>query len=426
MQLLCPAPPLVLGHLDLLLEPVRLDRLGGADGDRRGRLQQPQVLGVEVAPRFAVERHQRADRAAAEGQRRCTLARVSVPLAELIGNAHAFENLDDFRQGIPALLREFVPADIAAYNEMDDDPSLTWWTNDPELQATPEQTARFTELAEENPVLAYTRRTRDGRPRRISDFLSTREYHALPLYREFYGQINAEYQVALSLPSRPPVVIGLTLTRADTDFSDHEVLQLGAARPHLIQAYRNAELAATREATIAALEARLEDVGTAVIVVDRHGRVDLATPTGQRYLAGPLGGPPNRLSAPVTAQLAARRAAGTPASEPLIVPGEGGRDLSLRVLRGPGDGSDMLVIEPGASGLSVPALEGLGLTRRQAEALRWVALGRRGPEVARLMGLSPRTVEKHLQAAAAGLGVSGAAEAAATAWAAVGVRLPAS
>lgn len=193
---------------------------------------------------------------------------VSVPLAELIGNAHAFENLDDFRRGIPALLREFVPADVAAYNEMDADPNGTWWTNDPHLPVTPEQVQRFTELADENPVLAYTRRTRDGRPRRISDFLSRREYHQLPLYREFYGQINAEYQVALSLPSRPPVVIGLALTRAKSDFTDHEVRQLALARPHLIQAYRNAELAAAREATIAALEAGLDQV----LDMRQHGR----------------------------------------------------------------------------------------------------------------------------------------------------------
>jgi len=75
-------------------------------------------------------------------------------------------------------------------------------------------------------------------------------------------------------------------------------------------------------------------------------------------------------------------------------------------------------------GLTVPALEGLGLTRRQAEALRWVALGRRGPAIAKAMGISPRTVEKHLQGAYLKLGAKGASEAAATAWAAVGVRLP--
>ncbi len=344
-------------------------------------------------------------------------------LADLIGNAHAFETLDEFRAGIPALLRSFVPADVASYNEMDDNPTGSWWTVDPHLEVTPDQEQRFVELAGENPVLDHMRRTRDGRPYRISDFLSREQFRQLPVYRDFYGQIGAEFQVALSLPSRPPVVIGLALTRSEEDFSDKEVSLLGVARPHLIQAYRNAELAAAREATIAALEAGLEDVGAAVIVVDGYGRVDMATPSGRRLLAGRLGATADRLAADVVEELSARRGAGTPVTEPLVVE-DGDRLLSLRVLRGPEGGSEMLVIEPDASGLSVPALESLGLTRRQAEALRWIALGRRGPDVARLMGLSPRTVEKHLQAAYAKLGVSNASEAAATAWAAVGVRLP--
>ncbi len=350
---------------------------------------------------------------------------MSAPLAELIGNAHAFETLEDFRNGIPVLLREFVPADVASYNEMDEDPLGSWWTSDPFLAVTPEQERTFAELSGENPVLAHVRRTRDGRPRRISDFLSRAEYHRLRLYREFYGQIDAEYQVALTLPSRPPVVIGLALTRSQQDFSDREVAALGTARPHLIQAYRNAELAAAREATIDALEAGLEQVGTAVIVVDCYGRVDMATPAGRRLLAGPLSAPNKRISPEAIAALAARREAGTAPTEPLVLAGEDGTTISLRVLRGPEGGSEMLVIEPETSGLSVPALESLGLTQRQAEALRWIALGRRGPDVARLMGLSPRTVEKHLQGAYERLGVNSASEAAATAWAAVGVRLPA-
>lgn len=344
-------------------------------------------------------------------------------LADLIGNAHAFENLEAFRGGIPSLLRRFVPADSASYNEMDDNPMGSWWTVDPHIEVTPQQEKRFAELAGENPVLDHVRRTRDGRPYRISDFLSREQFQRLPVYRDFYGQIGAEYQVALSLPSRPPVVIGLALTRSEDDFSDREVALLGAARPHLIQAYRNAELAAAREATIAALEAGLENVGAAVIVVDVYGRVDMATPAGRRLLAGRLGATSDRLAADVVEELSARREAGTPASEPLVIEDEG-RLISLRVLRGPEGGSEMLVIEPEASGLTVPALESLGLTRRQAEALRWIALGRRGPDAARQMGLSPRTVEKHLQATYAKLGVANSSEAAATAWAAVGVRLP--
>jgi len=74
-----------------------------------------------------------------------------------------------------------------------------------------------------------------------------------------------------------------------------------------------------------------------------------------------------------------------------------------------GDGEPVLVaLEPGSGGTTVSALQGLGLTPREAEVLRWIALGRSGPQAAALL-----------------LGVDSRSQAAATAWAAVGVRPPA-
>jgi DNA-binding CsgD family transcriptional regulator len=343
--------------------------------------------------------------------------------AELVGTAHAALDLDEFRAGLlPALLRA-VPADWASYNEVDDDPERTWWASEPHLVVPPGRADRVAALLPQNPILSHIRRTRDGRPRRLSDLVDREAYHRLELYREFYAGIGVEHQVAFTLSARPPIVLGIALSRIRADFSDGEVALLGAARPHLIQAYRNAELAAARDATIAALEANLEALGSPVLVVDRHGRVELATPMARRLLAGRLGGAGGRLAPDVVAALARRRASGVPATEPLRLE-DGERRLSIRVLRGADAAADLLVVEPGDSGLSIEALRGLGLTPRQAEALRWVALGRRGPEVASVMGISPRTVHKHLQGVYARLGVGTASQAAATAWAAVGVRLP--
>ena len=344
-------------------------------------------------------------------------------LTALVGAVHGFQDLDEYREGVLGALLAAVPADVASYNEVDGDPSHSWWTSEPHLPVPPELAERFAELLPQNPILAHNLRTHDGRPRRISDFMDQETFHALPLYREFYVHVGVEHQVALTLPTREPVLIGIALSRSGRDFADPDVALLAAARPHLIQAYRNAELAAAREATISALESGLEALGAPVLVVDARGRVDMATPTARRLLTGRLGGPGGRLAPDVTAALAARRAAVTPATEPLIVD-DGTRTLSLRVLRGPDSTSELLIVEPGASGLSVPALQGLGLTRREAEALRWLALGRRGADIAHVLDVSPRTVEKHLQNAYAKLGVHTASEAAATAWAAVGVRLP--
>ncbi|MEA2451260.1 MAG: hypothetical protein QOG63_3192 [Thermoleophilaceae bacterium] len=347
-------------------------------------------------------------------------------LFDLIGGAHTFEDLDAFREGVPRLLREAVPADVGSYNEFDDDPSRVWWTSDPHLTISEDLGATFAELSPQNPVLAHIAGTGDGSPRRLSDFINREQFHKTQLYQDFYRHVGVEHLLGLALPSRPPVVIGLGLTRGgDTDFTDTDVALMAAARPHLIQAYRQAELASTRSSTIAALEAGLEALGAPVLLVDDCGWVTMATPLARRLLVQRLGagGSARRLAPDVREALAQRRAAGTPSAEPLRLVDETGT-LTLRVLTGPEQASELLIVEPGNAGLSVVALGGIGLTRREAEAVRWIALGRRGGDVARLMGISPRTVEKHLENAYGKLGVTSASDAAATAWAAVGVRLP--
>jgi DNA-binding CsgD family transcriptional regulator len=64
---------------------------------------------------------------------------------------------------------------------------------------------------------------------------------------------------------------------------------------------------------------------------------------------------------------------------------------------------------PGEYGLShlimveVPAnpnflrLTGAGLTSRECEVMHWIALGKRDPEIAHVMGVSPKTVGKHVE-----------------------------
>jgi len=44
-----------------------------------------------------------------------------------------------------------------------------------------------------------------------------------------------------------------------------------------------------------------------------------------------------------------------------------------------------------------PALEPLGLSRREAEVLSWIAHGKTNPEIATILGTRPRTVGKQLE-----------------------------
>ena len=191
------------------------------------------------------------------------------------------------------------------------------------------------------------------------------------------------------------------------------------ARPHLMHAYRNAELQSARKALLAALEQGLDTLGQQIIVLDPHGRVEFATDSARRLLGDTQANPrglPDRLRAWLTEQRDPRSA-----TEPLILELAGNRVLVRLLPNTRTDRRQVLLLEHGTAELNATALRDLGLTPRQAETLRLTALGHTATQTALRMGIAPRTVEKHLQHVYAKLGVHTLPEAAATAWAAVGI-----
>jgi DNA-binding CsgD family transcriptional regulator len=66
--------------------------------------------------------------------------------------------------------------------------------------------------------------------------------------------------------------------------------------------------------------------------------------------------------------------------------------------------------------LSLTTLRALGLTRREAEVMQIVARGKSNQEIAALMTLSVRTVQKHLENAYEKLGARSRTQAVLTAW----------
>jgi DNA-binding CsgD family transcriptional regulator len=279
----------------------------------------------------------------------------------------------------------------------------------------------FARLSHQNPILAEYRRTGDGRPRRFSDLIDRASYHRLELYRECYRLMGVESQIAFTLPARPPMVLGIALSRGEEDFSDDEAELLGLARPYLIQAYRNAELSSERAAALRAVESGLDSLGRHVVVLDRHGRMEFATDTARRRLSA-TGAGRDMLPAEVRDWIVEQRGH-LSASEPLVLRVDGAPVLVRLLPRRADDQRDVLLIEGGTGELTVPALRGLGLTERQAQTLQWVALGYSVAGAAAHMGIARRTADKHLQHVYAKLGVSSLTEATATAWAAVGASL---
>jgi DNA-binding CsgD family transcriptional regulator len=74
------------------------------------------------------------------------------------------------------------------------------------------------------------------------------------------------------------------------------------------------------------------------------------------------------------------------------------------------------VSRPDGLKIQVAELQGLGLTRRQAEVLGLVAMGRSDQHTADALGIGIRTVQKHLERSYRELGVSNRSEAAGLVW----------
>jgi DNA-binding CsgD family transcriptional regulator len=236
-------------------------------------------------------------------------------LLDLVGEILGLLDLSELRRGLLEALRQAMPVRWASLNDVGPDGVEALVV--PHLDAV--WTARFAELAHQNPIYQRWLRTRDGRAYRFSDVTTREELEATRLYREVYHPLGIEHQIAFTLPNGgDDRILALVLHREDRDFSDAERDFLNRARPFLIQAYRNA-------------------------VAYSHGR---------HVSAGAL----------------------------------------------------------------QQALVGEGLTRREAEILRFVARGRSNRAAAAHFDLSARTVQKHLEHAYQKLGVSTRSDAAARVW----------
>lgn len=93
---------------------------------------------------------------------------------------------------------------------------------------------------DENPCIAYYRRTRDGRATKIPDFLTQRELRNLGYYSDYLRRVGLEHRMSIVIPKSPHSVIALALGRSGRDFSERDRLVLDLLRPHLAQSHDNA------------------------------------------------------------------------------------------------------------------------------------------------------------------------------------------
>ncbi|HXX36595.1 MAG TPA: helix-turn-helix transcriptional regulator [bacterium] len=327
-----------------------------------------------------------------DGLRARELRAVLAFLQEL----YATCDLKEFQAHVVSVLPQLVPADSISYNEVNPQARRNQYVSVPVVP--PQYEPAFLRHIGEHPLITHYHRTRDGRALRVADFLSQRQFHRLALYNEFFRPLRLEYQVAVTLPVPPPLVLGIALSRNRRDFTDRETQLLNLLRPHFVQAYRNAELVTRMRQEQASVAQMLDELPYGLVVLSRDGRVRLANARAVRTLTAVCGWrrkPPDRLPDElerwVHHSVAATR---TPRPASLVV-GREGLKLIARLVHTPSE--RLLLLEEQTGELTPHSLLPLGLTHREADVLACVAQGKTNIEIATILSISPRTAQKHLE-----------------------------
>jgi DNA-binding CsgD family transcriptional regulator len=328
-----------------------------------------------------------------------------------IAALHDIYDLDELIEKMIVLSAELVGCNLVAFNEVNPERkrmNIVMKPQDRKPEMRPLQTA-WEQNMDSHPILQYYLKTGDGSAKRISDFISLEEFHATPLYHGTYKHLNANYQIAIALPARKPLVIALAFNREHQDFTDREVEILNVLRPHFAQAYLTAEAVTVWREKSQRAQQTLEALDEGVLVV-KGGQIATWTQKARLWLGEFFPGEARKARALPDAMVAwLRGLANRRGSMPLVVERNTARLVVRQVQE---HGQTLLVMTRQDIAGSSEILQSLGLSVREAEVLMWVARGLANRDIAREMGISLRTVHKHLERVFAKLDVPGRTQAA--------------
>lgn len=150
----------------------------------------------------------------------------------------------------------------------------------------------------------------------------------------------------------------------------------------------------------------LDVAGRFLFTVDQTGRLIWATPQADELLAQARDGDAGRIVLSESQQAwllttgAGDRASGS------TIWSIGANQLRLHYMGKVGEQEYLLRLAPSSRTVSSDELRAeLGLTGRESEVLSWISKGKTNRDIAQILGLSPRTIDKHLEQIYAKLGV---------------------
>lgn len=309
----------------------------------------------------------------------------------------------DFRRSLLGV-GELIQGETVAFGEIAPDRrSMVIVAHEPMLEA-PDVGEALVALRRQHPVLAHWEETGDSAPLAVSQLVSRDSFHQTELYRELYQELGIADQLIIPIPlPETQSMMGVGIGRGRWGFGENEQRLAGQVQQIMYLAamhQRTEELARATEPLLSALAA---ERGTEVLLCDANGNV--MRPDGS---AAEQVGP---LVLATIRQAASEALSGGSIAEPgdvladVGVAGPEGDEIRVRVYApDPGDTLVPVTVTGPRMGIVRAELGRHRLTPRQIDTMVLVLNGATNAGVASELGISERTVEKHVFAAYEKLG----------------------
>jgi DNA-binding CsgD family transcriptional regulator len=330
-----------------------------------------------------------------------------------VRDLYKLRSYDDFTSYLVRALPSITEGDFTSFNEIHPNSGRSSFKTD--LAYFFQRSAHYGEVlsryANTHPILNHMRTTRSGKAVTMTDLIPMSQFRETILYNEFYNPLRIPYIIGIALEIDKHRTITLARHRQRREFGDKCKALLNAARPHIQQAFRNSLALRDIQNKLSALNEALETSRQGILAVREDGRIRWGTANAYEILSlHRLGNKThsNQLPAGISAwlnhhrrELKSPREVAQPISPLIIKSGRG--SLSIRIL---GDESETLLLLESQQRYGTERLvRSLGLSKRETEIMHWVVEGKTNPEIGIILGISPRTVQKHLERAYKHLGV---------------------
>jgi DNA-binding CsgD family transcriptional regulator len=307
-----------------------------------------------------------------------------------------YRELDSHRHSrlMLELLNELVPVDSASVNRFIPPDKLTAVVF-PENVATPEQISLVGRYSYQSPY-AYYLATQDASWKMTTDFMPMEDYRKLDFHRLALKPLGANYQLGGLLMLMDQTAHMITLHRTHTNFTEREREIVNMLHPHLVTSYINAIIHTRAGNSTAQIKAVMETAPGAYGCFDASGKVAWFQEKAEACLREFFPSEamhqefiPHRVQELV---LESMREGSTPKQ---LTQTKGDEILVICLGASPVGGWIMRLERKPRTPL--PRFRPLPqLSKRKNEVAKWMVEGKRNAEIAAILSLSPRTVEKHV------------------------------